>query len=976
MDKDAQAQQHNANEQQLKAANQQLAANEQQLRAANQQLRANEQQIIASENKIRSILNNSPFPVAVVDTKDENIFFWSKSAIEMFGHNPKTTEEWYELAYPDPDYRSQVIERWKPYLKIAEKSDQAIYTGEYNITCKDDTVKICEIYAQFISDNLIVTLNDITKRKKAEEEFKESEEKYRLLHESAALGIGYYTPEGIVISYNTVASKNMGGKPEDYAGKSLFDLFPKEAADEYFRRLKKALKSQEILEFEDLVELPNEKKWFLSTYTKIINSKKEVLGVQIISQNITDRKIAEEALSQSEQRYDITMQAINDGMWDCDIASNKIYFDDRYYTMAGYEPLEFPCAFEEWQKRVHPDDVEPTLKEIDRHVKKETKIFDVSFRFLKKDGNWMWIRGRGKIVEHDKEGNPLRMVGTHTDVTSGMEIEIKLKESEESLREAQRIANIGNWFFDLETGKVEISDQMLHIIGIKDKSEVSDVSAHEKYYTPESWGRYAQALDTIINKGISVEAELEFSDLNPNYRWAISTGEPIFDENNKVVQVKGTLQDITERKKAEEELKESEEKYRLFFEHAPLSYQSLNEKGNIINVNKAWLELLGYRRDEVIGKWFGDFLHPDQKEIFRKLFPENIKRKDIIRDVVFTLTKKSGEFIYAEYTAKIAFDEQGDFVQTHCLFEDITERKAADEKLQSAFQQLQSNEQQLQAANQQLSANQQQLRATNQQLITESNKLKVSEEELNTIFNTAADGMRVIGPDFKIKKVNDPFCKMVDLSREDIIGKYCYDIFCGEFCDSEDCPINRLQKNSEKGFEVEMIKVRPDGKEIATIKSVKKLTDEKGKFIGIVEDFRDISEYKKAEEELIFAKEKAEESDRLKSAFLSNMSHEIRTPMNGILGFTNLLKQSQLSGDKKEKYIQIIEKSGNRMLATINDIIDISKIEAGQVEVSKMELSINKMLDEQYNFFVRETDSKQLKINYNPIVPDSDSRII
>ncbi|MEA3504090.1 MAG: ATP-binding protein [Bacteroidota bacterium] len=130
------------------------------------------------------------------------------------------------------------------------------------------------------------------------------------------------------------------------------------------------------------------------------------------------------------------------------------------------------------------------------------------------------------------------------------------------------------------------------------------------------------------------------------------------------------------------------------------------------------------------------------------------------------------------------------------------------------------------------------------------------------------------------------------------------------------------------------------------------------------------------EKELIKAKEKAEESDRLKSAFLTNMSHEIRTPMNGILGFTGLLKEPQLTGNEKEKYIQVIEKSGNRMLNTINDIIDISKIESGQVEVANSEVSVNSVLKEQYNFFYQQVRSKGLELNYKSSLTDSEARII
>ncbi|MCW3786133.1 PAS domain-containing sensor histidine kinase [Plebeiibacterium sediminum] len=123
-----------------------------------------------------------------------------------------------------------------------------------------------------------------------------------------------------------------------------------------------------------------------------------------------------------------------------------------------------------------------------------------------------------------------------------------------------------------------------------------------------------------------------------------------------------------------------------------------------------------------------------------------------------------------------------------------------------------------------------------------------------------------------------------------------------------------------------------------------------------------ISQRKKVELELIEAKERAEESDRLKSAFLANMSHEIRTPMNGILGFAEILKDPELDGDKRGNYIDLIEKSGFRMLNIINDLIDISKIESGQVEVRLSDVDLTKAFWYIYDFFKEEVACRDLEL--------------
>lgn len=151
---------------------------------------------------------------------------------------------------------------------------------------------------------------------------------------------------------------------------------------------------------------------------------------------------------------------------------------------------------------------------------------------------------------------------------------------------------------------------------------------------------------------------------------------------------------------------------------------------------------------------------------------------------------------------------------------------------------------------------------------------------------------------------------------------------------------------------------------------------ENGKCVRLSGTFQDISEQKRAEEELLIAKEKAEESDRLKSAFLSNMSHEIRTPLNGILGFTELLKEPDLTENEKVKFINIIRKSGNSLLDTVNDIIDVSKIDSGQMEMSKTQVHIKEEVIYQYEFFKHEAVNKGIELNLHFDNCDNDTNII
>jgi PAS domain S-box-containing protein len=167
----------------------------------------------------------------------------------------------------------------------------------------------------------------------------------------------------------------------------------------------------------------------------------------------------------------------------------------------------------------------------------------------------------------------------------------------------------------------------------------------------------------------------------------------------------------------------------------------------------------------------------------------------------------------------------------------------------------------------------------------------------------------------------------------------------------------------------EFLVKRKDGSSFPAFVTDTPILDSNGKLTGIIEISNDITERKLAETELIKAKEKAEENDSLKSAFLTNMSHEIRTPMNGILGFTELLRTANLTGEEQQEFIGIIEKSGNRLLNLINDIISISKIETNQIEINFSDVNVNLLVEDIYNFFRLEAENKKLNISFKNDLP-------
>ncbi|PIY34384.1 MAG: hypothetical protein COZ08_02205, partial [Bacteroidetes bacterium CG_4_10_14_3_um_filter_42_6] len=205
-------------------------------------------------------------------------------------------------------------------------------------------------------------------------------------------------------------------------------------------------------------------------------------------------------------------------------------------------------------------------------------------------------------------------------------------------------------------------------------------------------------------------------------------------------------------------------------------------------------------------------------------------------------------------------------------------------------------------------------------------------------------------------------------TREDLIGKPIYDYY--EDRDARYKLIQELKKCRQIiDYEIQLI--NKDGSLVNCSISAELIIDPQGNPEKIVGTFHDITNRKQSEEDLKSALTKAKESDRLKSAFLANISHEIRTPMNGILGFSTLLKEPGLSGDQQKEYISFIEKSGERMLNTINDLMDISKIEAGQMNVIVSEVNMNERINNLHHFFKPKCQEKGIQfLVKNNLSPD------
>lgn len=259
------------------------------------------------------------------------------------------------------------------------------------------------------------------------------------------------------------------------------------------------------------------------------------------------------------------------------------------------------------------------------------------------------------------------------------ENQLQLKQILKDLLESQRIAHLGTWRLDLVTNEVVWSEEMYRMYGFDPTIPPPVYTEHMKLFTSESWNRLSTSLDVTRTTGVPYELELETVTKDGSNGWMWVRGEAEKDSQGKIISLWGAAQDITQYKRTELEVRQSEERFQLLFNNAPLGYQSLDSEGHFIEVNQQWLDMLGYSREEVIGKWFGEFLIPEYVKGFRKRFP--IFKKQGYIHSEFEMLSKEGKVLSISFDGKIGYSSDGEFKQTHCILHDISDQRNAEKAL-------------------------------------------------------------------------------------------------------------------------------------------------------------------------------------------------------------------------------------------------------------------------------------------------------
>jgi len=529
------------------------------------------------------------------------------------------------------------------------------------------------------------SINDISERKKAEKALQESEAHYKSLTEKMNdilwtidldLNITYISPSIEKVLGFTVAERRK---------QPLEEQMPPEAMQMAVDRLAEELQfdRERDPERHDLLELDfyhkNGSVRCLETALSFIRDEQgKPLGIHGLSRDVTDYKHAEKRLQESEERLDLAMMVKNEGIWDWNLISDETVFDDRYYTMAGYAPNEFPQKFTAWRERVHPEDLPIAEAAIKAYLSGYSARFDTEFRFRHRDGSWIWIRGQGKIVKWDQNGTPLRMIGTHTDITERKNFEEALRQSENYYRAIFETSGTAMFIVEEDTTISLVNSNLAELAGYS-KQEIEGKKSWTEFVHPDDVARMKENHYLRRRNPHAAPRQYEFRLIARNEETRdILLGVDMIPETDQSI---ASCIDITERKRAEDALQSNYTLLQIAGETAKFGGWTVDLENNICTWSNVVADIHdvphGYApplQDAI------NFYAPEWREKITRVFSA-CAEKGIPYDEEMQIVTTTGKRVWVRTTGKAVENDKGPIIKIQGSFQDITYHKQTEQKL-------------------------------------------------------------------------------------------------------------------------------------------------------------------------------------------------------------------------------------------------------------------------------------------------------
>jgi PAS domain S-box-containing protein len=532
-----------------------------------------------------------------------------------------------------------------------------------------------------VGDSKVIQCNirDITTRKHVEIALDKSEAFNRNLVEASPVGILFLDQDDRITYENPAMRRTMGvpeGIKSPVIGQKFYELASIKAAlpaPIYQHMLSGATVTGEIIHYHSLLG-PEVDLEVYSAPLNDVNGQRE--GTIILALDITERRLAAAALRESEERLHLTLEAVNDGVWDWDITTGNTIFSPRYYTLLGYELYEFPQNYAAWKSLVHPDDIDLAEREINKNIE-SGESYAIEIRMRTKSGGWRWTLGRGKVIERDAEGRVTRIVGTQSDISRRKQVENDLA-AERSLLLAL-LDNIPDkiYFKDASSRFIRINRAQAINLGLSEPAQAIGKTDFD-FYTEEHARPAFEDEQAILRSGQPLVGKEE-KETYPDGRvkWASSTKMPLYDQAGQIIGTFGISRDITERRRVEETIQLSEARYRSLVETQSDAVARSDLDGRLTFVNDAYCRAFGRSREELIGQDFKIMVLPEDLPI--TIASEKIILSPPYRSRIETRHVTPQGIRWFSWESSAILNERGEMIELQGVGRDITQRKRVEQ---------------------------------------------------------------------------------------------------------------------------------------------------------------------------------------------------------------------------------------------------------------------------------------------------------
>jgi PAS domain S-box-containing protein len=386
----------------------------------------------------------------------------------------------------------------------------------------------------------------------------ETNERYRRMVELSPDGI--FISQGTRIVFANPAAVRLFGATaaEQVLGKSSFDLFHPDSHALIRERIATLMSGQPVQPTDmKILRADGAISDVAVTGAQLEDADRRVIQVHI--RDITDRKRTEEALRASEERLTLAFAGAQEGVWDWNLETGAVVYSSRWKEMLGYADDEIEPHLDAWERLLHPDD-KPLAHRLNESVMCGARTYEGEFRLRHRDGHYVDVLSRGCPIRREPDGQVVRIVGTHLDLTERKRAEAALRESEERLRLAFAGAQEGVWDWNLETGAVVYSARWKEMLGYSEDEIEPHLSAWERLLHPDDVPRARQVHEGVTRGDRTYEGEFRLRHKYGHYIHVLSRGLPVRRKpGGPVVRIVGTHFDLTERKHAEEALRRAHE---------------------------------------------------------------------------------------------------------------------------------------------------------------------------------------------------------------------------------------------------------------------------------------------------------------------------------------------------------------------------------------------------------------------------------